>query len=279
MTAPAAGVSPAWLTLREPADAAARAADLVEEIRRDLQCDRLLTVHDLGCGTGSMRRWLAPQLPGPQLWVMHDRDADLLALADTEPTQASDGSTVATKIRQDDVTRLDRDELAGASLITASALLDLLTADELSRLVSVCAATGCPVLLTLSVIGRVDMNPRHRLDDAVRVAFNAHQRRTAGGRRILGPDAARLAARVFAAHGADVVRRPSLWRLGPASAALTTEWFTGWLGAACEQRPELSGVTRRYARWRLAQAGAGGLRVLVHHHDLLVRPGPPGGTP
>ena len=39
------------------------------------------SIHDLGCGTGSMGRWLAPRLPGPQHWVLHDRDADLLARA------------------------------------------------------------------------------------------------------------------------------------------------------------------------------------------------------
>ena len=38
-------------------------------------------VHDLGSGTGSMARWLAPRLPGPQHWVLHDRDAGLLARA------------------------------------------------------------------------------------------------------------------------------------------------------------------------------------------------------
>ena len=36
-----------------------------------------------------MGRWLAPLLPGPQHWVLHDRDADLLAVAshadDTHP--------------------------------------------------------------------------------------------------------------------------------------------------------------------------------------------------
>ena len=36
-------------------------------------------VHDLGSGTGGMPRWLAPLSPRPQHWVLHDRDADLLA--------------------------------------------------------------------------------------------------------------------------------------------------------------------------------------------------------
>ena len=52
-----------WLALREPADAAARAEDLVARVRRHLDGTPRLTVHDLGTGTGSMGRWLAPLLP------------------------------------------------------------------------------------------------------------------------------------------------------------------------------------------------------------------------
>ena len=46
-----------WLALREPADAAARAEDLVARVRRHLDGTPRLTVHDLGTGTGSMGRW------------------------------------------------------------------------------------------------------------------------------------------------------------------------------------------------------------------------------
>ena len=85
-------VSPDWLALREPADAAARATDLVAQVRHLLPARHPIVVHDLGCGTGSMARWLAPQLPAPQHWVMYDRDADLLARAavDAPPLTATD---------------------------------------------------------------------------------------------------------------------------------------------------------------------------------------------
>ena len=63
--------------------------------------------------------------------------------------------------------------------------------------------------------------------------------------------------------------RPSPWRLGPEQADLTAEWFRGWLGAACEQRPDLAGPPQAYARRRLADAAAGRLTVLVEHTDLL----------
>jgi SAM-dependent methyltransferase len=268
-----ASVTSGWLALREPADAAARAADLVDEVQRRLPAGALTVVHDLGCGTGSMKRWLAPRLAGPQHWVMYDRDADLLARAAADPPQlAADGSAVTVQIQQHDITALDHGELAGASLITASALLDMLTISELERIVRACVGAGCPALVTLSVIGRVDITPSDPLDETIAAAFNAHQRRSNGGDRLLGPDAVGAAADLFARQGVDVVVKPSPWRLGAADVELTTEWLTGWIGAACDQQPELTAATRGYLRRRLADATAGSLRVTVHHDDLLARP-------
>lgn len=266
-------VEPSWLALREPADAAARAGDLVDEIRSELPGRRPLVIHDLACGAGAMLRWLAPQLPGPQHWVTYDLDADLLAAVDAAPsTTAADGSQVTTQTRRRDVTRLRPGDLVGAALITSSALLDLLTEDELHRLVCTCASAQCPVLITLTVTGTVRLSPPHLLDEVVAAAFNAHQRRTTGGRRLLGPDAADVAARAFAGLGRDVVMRASPWRLGPATEALTFEWFAGWLAAALEQDPRLAAETGSgYASKRFADAAARRMRVLVHHCDLLVR--------
>lgn len=272
MTAGTVRVSPAWLRLRESADAAARAADLVELIQPCLPGDRAL-VHDLGCGTGSMGRWLAPRLSGAQHWTLYDRDADLLVGAAAHmPGAAADGAAVTLETRQRDITRLDPADLADASLITASALLDMLTAAELERFVTTCARARCPVLVTISVIGQVELMPAEPLDERIAGAFNSHQRRTTRGRRLLGPDAVGAAVDAFTRLGLDVLVRPSPWRLGAAESDLTAEWFRGWVGAACEQQPELTGAAADYARRRASQATAGRLSVRVHHQDLLARP-------
>jgi len=257
-------VSPEWLALREPADAVARSLDLVAPLKdRFADRDRVV-VHDLGSGTGSMARWLAPLLPVPSHWVLYDRDTELLDLARV------DGATVETRVA--DITRLTPGDLAGADLVTASALLDMFTADEVERVVAACAGTGAPALFTLSVVGRVELTPAEPLDAEVTAAFNAHQRRTTGGRTLLGPDAVGAAVDAFGRHGIGVHTAQSPWRLGPEHAALAAEWFTGWLDPACEQRPELVGRVGGYARDRLAAAVAGGLAVVVHHTDVLTEP-------
>ena len=151
----------------------------------------------------------------------------------------------------------------GASLVTASALLDLLTRDELVRMLRACR--GLPVLFALTVVGRVTLSPADPLDTYIGAAFNAHQRR--GG--LLGPDA--LAAAVAEMRG-EIFVRPSPWRLDAAHADLMAEWLDGWVAAACEQEPGIGAEADAYRELRLAQAAAGELRVTVDHSDLLVLP-------
>ena len=177
-----------------------------------------------------MGRWLAPRLPGRQHWVVHDRDADLLALAAADPPgPAADGGAVTLEAKQSDITRLRPSDLADATLITASALLDMLTRGELDALVTLCAGVGSPILLTLSVVGHVELTPPDPLDRTVAAAFDAHQRRETERGGLLGPDAAAVAADRFGRLGAKVLVRPSPWRLGAAQADLAVEWLTGWV--------------------------------------------------
>jgi SAM-dependent methyltransferase len=273
MTTPAIPVSREWLVLREPADAAARALDLVDRLPRLPPASGRRVIHDLGCGTGAMGRWLAPLLSGPQHWVLHDRDADLLeaALA-APPCRAADGAAVTLEARCSDITRLGSRDVAEATLITASSLLDLLTEEELAGLIELCAGPGCPVLLTLSVVGRVELTPAHPLDRRVAAAFDAHQRRVTERGRLLGPDGVAFAVEQFGRLGAEVRVRLSPWRLCASQAALAVEWFTGWVRAACEQEVELAPEAAPYSRGRLMQAAAGELAVIVDHADLLASP-------
>lgn len=272
MRAPDVRVSREWLALREPADAAARSVDLAEWVARTGAAADWM-IHDLGGGTGSMGRWLAPRLSGRQHWVVHDRDADLLEIAAARSAgPAGDGAAVTVEPRESDITRLQPSDLAGASLITASALLDMLTGDELAGLVTVCASAACPMLLTLSVVGRVELDPPDPLDSRVAAAFNDHQRRATERGRLLGPDAVAFAVEEFGRLGREVAVRPSPWRLGASEADLAAVWFSGWVGAACEQQAGLAAESTAYTCRRLEQARDGQLTVMVEHADLLALP-------
>ena len=238
--------SESWLSLREPADADARAADLISLIPGPVR-----VIRDLGCGTGSLGRWLAPRLPAPQHWVMVDRDPALLAFARAH--MPFDGVTVETVLG--DVTALTAADLAGTDLVTCSALLDLLTEAEIADLAAACATSRTPALFTLSVSGEVTLDPP--VPAAVGEAFNEHQRRVVDGRRLLGPDAPAVAAAAFEKAGARVLTRPSPWSL--TASPLLDAWLHGWLAAAAEQRPDLE--LEAYSEERRA--------ATVGHVDLL----------
>ncbi|WP_116246788.1 trans-aconitate 2-methyltransferase [Nocardiopsis sp. FIRDI 009] len=254
-----AAFAPEWLALREGADAEAR-SERAAEVVRDLG----RVVADLGCGTGSLGRWLAPRLSGSERWVLFDRDPGLLALArETVPVNR-------VRTRELDLASLRARDLDGVTLVAASALLDLLTRAEVETLAGAVVAAGCPALLTLTVVGRVELSPADPLDARVGRAFDDHQRR--GGR--LGPDAAAVAAEVFEGLGARTHAFASPWRLGPDRADLLREWLRGWVGAAVEQEPGLP--VAGYLERRLEQCGRGGLRAVVHHTDLVVLPGSAG---
>jgi hypothetical protein len=258
---------PQWLALRAEADAEARAADLLEPLRARLTGPELV-IRDLGCGTGAMGRWLAERLPGRQHWILTDRDPELLSRA---AAGLPAGVTGETELR--DITLLTAADLAGAALVTGSALLDLLTDGEVARLATACVSAGVPALFALSVVGRVELDPVDALDHELAAAFNAHQRRTTDtGRRLLGPDAVAIAAEEFQRLGATVLRRPTPWRLGPERAELTAHWLRGWVSAAVEQRPDLATPAEPYLARRLAQCAAGELTATVHHEDLLALP-------
>lgn len=236
------GYAPEWLRLREPADAAARAADLVE-----LLPSGPAVIRDLGCGTGSMGRWLSERLAGPQQWILHDQDPRLVEIAARSVPNVVESSTV-------DVTRLG--DLAGTTLVTASALLDLLTEEEIRRLVKSCVDYDCPALFTLSVTGSTELTPSDPADAALSEAFNDHQRQDGK----LGSDAVAFAAAEFSRHSWTVHTRPSPWRLDAAHQDLIDTWYHGYLTAAQEQDPTLTVPDRRLTA------------AIVHHQDLLALP-------
>ena len=211
-----------------------------------------------------MGRWLAPRLPGPQHWVVHDRDADLLELA--PPPRRSRAATVET--RQSDVTGSAPGDLAGASLVIASALLDLLTADELARMLGAC--TG-----RLPDAARADRR-RSRHACARRIPSTRRWPPRSTPTSAAAACSARTPSRPPSTRSAGRAPRSSSGRARGASDAadadLTAEWFDGWIAAACEQEPALAAEAGAYRERRLAQAAAGELAVTVDHADLLVLP-------
>ena len=286
--------SPDWLALREPADHRARAAELLTPLCAAWRAAGWRRVLDLGSGSGSNLRYLAPRLPQPQAWTLLDHDADLLSRA-----AAAAGPEREVTCVRGDLAREGLAAVADAHLVTCSALLDLVPAGWLRRLARACRAASCGVLLALSYDGRITwgMGEGEReagritrgpgaggaagraasaaADDAlVQRLVNAHQRRPQQPEPALGPGAAATAEALLAAEGYRTWCRPSPWPLGPADAALAGELVTGWERAALEMAggPVEADRIRAWATGRRSTVASGRFQLTVGHQDLLALP-------
>ena len=253
-----------WLSLREPADIASRSAALTHAIAAVLPYDRPLQILDLGSGTGSNVRYLSSRLPVPQRWLVVDRDAGLLA----EVPGPSASCRVETLCRN--LGALDDPALfSGRHLVTASALLDLVSEEWLRRLSERCRTSGAAALFPLNYNGRSRCTPAEAEDGAIRDLMNRHQRSNDKGfGRAAGPDAANYAERCLAAAGYQVRREASDWILAPEQGELQRQLIEGWAQAAEEIAPKETPMIRDWLARRLAHVDAGRSRVVVGHEDL-----------
>lgn len=256
-----------WLQLREPVDHRSRATGLIAPLRAWWAAREATSVLDLGAGTGSSLRWLAPHLPGPQRWTLVDHDVDLLRRA------TSPGADVEVHRVVGDLADAGLARVPGADLVSASALLDLVSDPWLGALVDACSDAGCAALFALTYDGTIAWSGRQDpLDEVVREAVNFHQRRDKGLGRALGPTATGVAERLFGALGYETLVEPTPWTLGPDDAALCLALIGGWAGAAAEQRPAQSASIHDWAMRRRADVLGADFALVVGHRDLLALP-------
>jgi SAM-dependent methyltransferase len=277
-----------WLALREPADVPARSAALTRAIVDALGRHNRLDVLDLGAGTGSNLRYLASRLPAPQRWLLVDRDPALLAEAParTSSWAAANGYEVTIEgdqfairgrhldcrvaTRQMDLGPLaDPQIFSGRHLVTASALLDLVSDAWLGALAALCRGSRAAVLFTLTYTGRSHCSPEEPEDDTIRELMNRHQRGSDKGfGRAAGPEAVACAARHFAAVGYHVQRAASDWVLLPDTQEPQRRLVGGWAEAAVEIAPDQAEMVASWLARRLAHVEAHRSRVIVGHEDL-----------
>jgi SAM-dependent methyltransferase len=270
-----------WLALREAADARARAPALSEMLSRRLADRRSITVVDLGCGTGANLRATAPLLGRHQSWRLVDHDQSLLdeaaaRLSDWADhveraagplTLSKDGRRIEVSFRCADLQgEIARGEFRDADLVTASALLDLVSAELIAALARNVADAGVVFYSVLTYDGTQSWAPSYPADDRVLGAFNAHQSRDKGLGAAAGSAAPRHLVAAFAAAGARFHAAASPWRLGAADTPLIRRLASG-IAAAVRETGLIA--DREIAGW-LASPRRG---CEIGHQDLLVVPG------
>jgi len=280
-----------WLAMREPFDVDARSAGLVGELAAHWPRAEVVEIVDLATGTGANVRYLAPRIDGRQRWTVVDHDARLLEAVPSrlvgwaeqrgyrirvpgpEVTVTGDRFEAEVQVRELDLTgELDRVVQEGVHLVTAAALLDLVSERWLARLARDCRAAGAAVLFALTYDGEATWSPEDPDDARARAAVNRHQRLDKGFGPALGAAAAARAAALYRAAGYRVVEARSDWRIGPEAGAMQRAVLASWRAAAAEVEPDRDGA---FAGWaaRRAAAIARGVSVLrVGHVDIAGRP-------
>lgn len=281
-----------WLRRRESTDAVSRAAAVTQAAVDALPDGEVLRAVDLGTGRGSNIRFLAERLPTPQQWLALDQSPVLLAslcgcmaawgvvrgfTAHREGERCSLGNTqwrCEVETRQMDLGALHRDEIfVGRHLVTASALLDLVSESWLQTLAARCRDVGAVALFTLTYNGRFSCVPDEPEDGMVRELMNRHQRRDKGlGGPAAGPDAPLCAEQSFRVVGYRVRRAPSDWVLRTADVDVQRTLIAGWAEAASEMAPNQASRISDWRARRLAHVDAGLSRLTVGHDDLAAWP-------
>ena len=264
-----------WLSLRESLDHQARSTELVGALAGQLRPDG--PIIDLGAGHGSNLRYLAPRLGPARDWLLLDQDVKLLNEAGRNaPVQRVDTRAV-------NLTRLPQLDLPRPALVTASALIDLASADWLDSLARRVSEWKVPLMIALSVDGRRGFllpdgqDQIEDTDDTCRRAFNHHQTgaKGLGWGPALGPDAVRALTRALQRHGFRVQSATADWRI-PANSdlartlgrALLEDWHQAVADTGRLPARELA----EWLRMRRAALATGQLGLMVGHQDLLALP-------
>ncbi len=246
-----------WLALREPADHAARDAGLLAQAAGLIA--KGSTVLDLGSGTGSTARAFAKAGFDGFAWRFCDQDPSLLQVASTRHPEAV--CVVQDLSRPEDI------QLQSVSLVSASALFDLMPEAWMEAVLAQLAKANIPIYAALNYDGHMHWTPADPRDEQITKAFNTHQRSDKGLGPALGPDATATFAKLCQAHGYRVQTAKSPWVLGPENAALQTALLIGIADAAQETNAT---DASQWCQARRAAVDQG--QVVIGHTDILAIP-------
>ncbi|SCZ70858.1 hypothetical protein SAMN04488118_11127 [Epibacterium ulvae] len=251
------GFSSEWLALREPADHAARDASLLQRVADFVGPQA--TVLDLGSGTGSTVRAFQGVDIGQWRWRFVDSDPVLLAEATSRHTRAE-----AHMMNLQDLEDLP---LNGVSLVTASALLDLMPDRWIAALAQRLAAAQIPFYAALNYNGDMRWSPGLTQDKAIRDAFNRHQNTDKGIGAATGAASAQVTQSRFEEHGFQVHLAESPWVLDPKEQALQRDLLGGIAQAADEMG---AAAASHWFEERQASLATG--QTVIGHTDVLALP-------
>jgi SAM-dependent methyltransferase len=270
-----------WLALREPADHAAVNPEVRAALTARFAGRDSIRIVDLGCGAGSNLRGTWSALPAKQYWSLVDYDPKLLAaarqrLADWAETAVSEGDdlhitkagkALTVSFREADLSTGDfAGVTAGADLVTAAALFDLVSIQGIEKLAETITQQGAIFYTVLTYDGYTRWSPPHASDAAMRDAFNTHQKTDKGFGAAAGPGGTSALAKAFYARSYRVLRGTSPWIVDQRYDGLRGELDSGFANAVRETGTVTEADIKAWLAHRLAAQD----RIsVIGHEDLL----------
>ena len=267
------GFSIEWLNLREASDHKARDRHLLKTAANwlnDLKSKDKVIV-DLGSGTGSTIRGLqryttlAPSIQ----WRLVDNDPELLAEAVHRHSEEYSIESFLV-----DLSATQKLPLESVSLITASALLDLVSSNFIRDLCQLIKEKneGRPLgfYSALNYDGCIKWTPFHPLDAAILMNFNTDQRRDKGFGPALGPDATDFLKTQFHSTKFQCLSAKSPWLLGSADYLLTESLINGISGVAIQTDGLKNSDIQDWKTFRIENVRTG--TCYLGHTDIVVLP-------
>jgi len=286
--------STSWLSLREGADHRSRNSVLQGQVLKHLEqigslMDDPLRIIDLGSGTGSNLRALAPLICHDQKWTLIDYDQLLLQAAreklcawadDTVDwktnnqshndskippvTLVKDNYVIAVHFLQKDLANDLQSVLSEpADLITAAAFFDLVALDWLEQF---CKVLKTSLYTVLTYNGKEAWQPSDPRDTEILEAFHHHQARDKGFGPAAGPLALNNLELLLKRRGFEVFTGSSPWMLGLNDSALIKELAAGTSKAAAETNLVTHEIAKQWGEQRAKSS-----RCEIGHDDLFAR--------
>ena len=280
-----------WLSLREAADHRSRNPFLQNQVLRYLEeIGRLkndpIEIIDLGSGTGSNLRALAPLIEHNQAWTLIDYDPLLLMAAREklctwadDVISRSDNNHVdhdanrpVTLVKNNfeiKVIFLQKDLVSdfqfllsdSVDLITAAAFFDLVAFDWMEQF---CKVLKTPLYTVLTYNGQETWLPSDDLDSKILEAFHHHQGSDKGFGSAAGPLALKSLEQLLKKDGFQVETGSSPWILGPNDSLLIQELATSTAQAVAETAKVTQEIAQQWGKSR-----ARSLRCEIGHDDLF----------
>ena len=281
-----------WLSLRESVDHRSRNSLLQEKVIDYLHQiadskDGAIQIIDLGSGTGSNLRALAPLIHRNQQWTLIDYDPLLLnsarqklcawadsTITDVKKNDSDDFTTVKplTLIKNQHQITVEflQNDLAKnlpavlsrpADLITAAAFFDLVAFDWLDQF---CKLLQSPLYAVLTYNGEERWLPEDPRDTEILKAFHSHQARDKGFGPAAGPLALGLLKQLLAQRDFHIKTGASPWILGPDDSLLIAELARGTAKAAAETKLVSHETSEQWGEYRSQS-----LQCEIGHDDLF----------